>query len=115
MGFSADVPSNVQGTSYARLFRGEKMERPSSQLYMRMSPGQPSRGSRGIRTHRFTLVIERQRGEAELVILHDNKLDPYQLRNMANERPDMVAQLTDEELNPWLKRTRDPWLKFNDQ
>ena len=114
MGFSADVPSNVEGTSYARLFRGEKMQRPSSQLYMRMSPGEPSRGSRGIRTHRFTLMIERQQGEADRVILHDNKLDPYQLKNMAGERPGVVAQLIKEELNPWLILIHDPWLKSND-
>ncbi|MAD80431.1 MAG: sulfatase [Planctomycetaceae bacterium] len=110
MGFTNDVPSNVEGTSYARLFRGEKMKRPSSQLYMWVSHGQPSRGRRGIRTHRFTLMIERRQGEADRMILHDNKLDPYQLKNIAGDRPGIVAQLIDEELNPWLKRTSDPWL-----
>jgi hypothetical protein len=77
---------------------------------MWVSHGQPSRGRRGIRTHRFTLMIERRQGEADRMILHDNKLDPYQLKNIAGDRPGIVAQLIDEELNPWLKRTSDPWL-----
>ncbi|MGY8770265.1 MAG: sulfatase family protein [Pirellulales bacterium] len=115
MGFSTDVPSNVEGTSYARLFRGEKMERPTSQLYMKISPSEPSLGSRGIRTHRFTLMIERQPGEEERLILHDNKLDPYQIKNLAEDRPGVVAQLISDELNPWLNRLRDPWFKLNDQ
>ena len=110
MGHADDIPTNVDGTSYARAFLGQTTVRPSSQLYMWMPHTAPSLGRRGIRTQRFTLMIERQQGEAERVILHDNMLDPYQMKNVAGDRPGVVAQLIDSELNPWLKRTNDPWL-----
>jgi hypothetical protein len=43
-------------------------------------------------------------------VLHDNVADRYQMKNIADERPDLVEQLTKEELIPWLKKTEDPWL-----
>ena len=43
-------------------------------------------------------------------ILHDNVADPYQLENIAAHRPDLVAELVERELNPWLRKTEDPWL-----
>jgi hypothetical protein len=36
--------------------------------------------------------------------------DPYQLENVADLRPDVVRQLTETELTPWLEKTGDPWL-----
>ena len=63
-----------------------------------------------MRTHRFTLMIERAEGEEDRIVLHDNVADPFQLRNLAAERPEIVEKLTEEELTPWLRRTGDPWL-----
>ena len=36
--------------------------------------------------------------------------DPFQLKNIAEEEPALVSRLMAEELVPWLKQTRDPWL-----
>ena len=47
--------------------------------------------------------------EQPWTVLHDNLTDPDQLVNIAAERPDIVARLVEEELNPWLERTNDPW------
>jgi len=44
-------------------------------------------------------------------VLHDNRNDPYQLKNSAQENPSLVRELIRSELTPWLERTRDPWLK----
>jgi hypothetical protein len=43
-------------------------------------------------------------------VLHDNLADPYQLENIAAEYPELVQELLERELIPWLERTGDPWL-----
>jgi arylsulfatase A-like enzyme len=108
MGFSADVPKTVEGTSYADVFRGTDMERPTSQLYIAVEPERPTEGKRGVRTASHTLMIHRQNSE-ESVVLHDNKRDPYQLRNIAESNPERVRALS-QELDLWLRKTNDPWI-----
>jgi len=71
--------------------------------------GQPAWGRRGVRTHRYTLTISKTPDKPAQSVLHDNREDPYQLKNVAAERPDVVAELT-EELNRWLRKNNDPWL-----
>ena len=78
---------------------------------MWVPPGKPSLGRRGVRTARYTLVITKAEGTGDQTVLHDNVADPYQLKNIAADRPDVVRKLTEAELIPWLKRTGDPWLK----
>jgi hypothetical protein len=56
------------------------------------------------------LSIEKWRDREPEVILHDNQEDPFQLRNVAEERPEIVEELTQQELFPWLEETNDPWL-----
>jgi arylsulfatase A-like enzyme len=110
MGFAEAVPDGVEGTSHASLFLTGEGERPTSQLYIWVPPGQPALGRRGIRTHRYTLTISKgARGTTETV-LHDNIEDPYQLKNIAGESPEVVERLAREELIPWLVKTNDPWL-----
>jgi len=111
MGFRTDIPEAVQGTSHAQLLRTGKGERPTSQLYMICPPDKPATGKRGVRTHRYTLVISRSPGKPETTTLHDNQADPFQLENIADEKPEIVKKLTEEELIPWLKKTDDPWLR----
>jgi hypothetical protein len=73
-------------------------------------PGKPAAGRRGVRTHRSTLVVSRLPDRPEETVLHDNVSDPYQLRNIAAERADVVKSLVERELIPWLRKTGDPWL-----
>ncbi len=108
MGFPEDIPQAVEGKSYADALLDKKMQRPTSQLYMWIDPAKPAEGKRGLRTHTNTLMIERKNSD-EFVTLHDNKQDPYQLKNIAHSKPKTVNILK-KELNRWLMSTRDPWL-----
>lgn len=110
MGLRSRIPATVEGASHAAIFQGREGKRPTSQLYMRVPVWQPPLGHRGVRTDRYTLVRHRQVGSPERITLHDRKTDPYQLRDIALDRPDLVERLTREELEPWLGRTGDPWM-----
>jgi arylsulfatase A-like enzyme len=110
MGLAADIPEAVQGTSRARLLLEGEGPRPTSQLYIKIPYGEPALGSRGVRTHRYTLSVEKTAGGDKNLILHDNVEDPFQLKNIADENPELVENLMETELIPWLVETRDPWL-----
>jgi arylsulfatase A-like enzyme len=109
LGSSAEYLQGREGRSHAGLCLGKTADRPTSQLYLRTPVAQPSAGARGLRTHRHTLVRERRLDGALRDVLYDNVMDPYQLRNVAAERPELVAALSDE-LQGWLEQTNDPWL-----
>jgi arylsulfatase A-like enzyme len=110
MGLGEEIPGDVQGTSHADLFRGREGPRPRSALYLKIPVERPELGKRGVRTHEFTLMIEKRVDGTRRTVLHDNRNDPFQLENVAAARPDVVRRLTEEELLPWLRRTGDPWL-----
>lgn len=86
--------------------------RPTSQLYLWVPYGEPALGRRGVRTHRYTLSIEKAADGTETRTLFDNREDPYQLVNIADDRPELADELVGTELTPWLERTGDPWLGF---
>ncbi|MNE60312.1 hypothetical protein D3C80_1554500 [compost metagenome] len=83
--------------------------KPTSQLYTFMPYGAQSYGRRGIRTDRYTLVIDRKIGKPLTYILHDNNADPYQLKNIADDSLELINELIEKELVPWLEHTGDPW------
>jgi hypothetical protein len=58
---------------------------------------------------RMGVVTTKMQDGDEEVILHDNIADPNQLENVANDHPNLVAELR-EEMNGWLEKNRDPWL-----
>jgi arylsulfatase A-like enzyme len=123
MGFAEEIPETVEGTNFAGLFTGkEKTERPSSQLYF-MTDGQlfssPAgtgklnleSGERGVRTERYTLSIMRRANSRTSTFLWDRQEDPMQMNNIAADHPEIVKELVEKELLPWLTLTRDPWLR----
>ena len=109
MGFAKDIPEDVEGTSYASAFQTGKGNHPDSQLYIWIPLGKPAWGRRGLRTHRYTLMINKMPDKPVEIVLHDNKNDPYQLNNIAKEKPEIVRQLT-VRLDKWLSKNKDPWL-----
>ena len=115
MGFAGDIPATVQGSSRASILLKGRGERPASQLYLWVPYGMPSLGRRGVRTHRYTLMISKPDNKPDNqsveTVLHDNQSDPFQLENIAKERPEVVRELVGKELHPWLEKTGDPWLK----
>ena len=110
LGFGAAIPKGVEGTSHARLILTGRGGRPSSQLYLEVPYGRPAQGHRGVRTSRYTLTIGRSPGQPESVTLFDDLKDPCQMKDIAADNPHFVKELIDEDLVPWLKKTRDPWL-----
>jgi hypothetical protein len=69
-------------------------------------------GYRGLRTGRYTYVVNRgPKGKNLQRLLYDNEKDPYQLNPVqatkADENPTM-AEL-DKQLHQWLKKTNDPF------
>ena len=110
MGAGADVPAEVQGVNYAQLLRTGEGDRLTAQLYMKCPQGSIQLGKRGVRTHRYTLVIDRQPGKEETVLLRDREQDPFQMKDYKAERPQLVQELRREQLEPLLQRVGDPWL-----
>jgi len=108
MGQGDDVPERVEGLDLSAAFLGRDGERPESALYLDVYPARHQIGKRGLRTHRYTFVVIREKGQAERYVLHDNKNDPYQLRNIAQDEPGILADLQ-VELDNWLNKTNDPW------
>jgi N-acetylglucosamine-6-sulfatase len=111
MGYAESTPQGVEGRSFADLILKDLGERPSSQLYLWVPYGQPAWGRRGVRTQRYTLMQSRLPDQPGAVVLHDNQADPFQLENAAGANPELVRRLQEQELIPWLERTRDPWLQ----
>jgi arylsulfatase A-like enzyme len=109
MGLDERTPARIQGTSRARLFTTGTGDRPGSQLYLRSSPTDPLLGLRGVRTHTHKLVYGVHRNE-RTVHLYDLEADPFEMENLAETQPEIVRQLSAEELYPWLEKIDDPWI-----
>jgi len=110
MGLGEKIPDEVDGVSHAPLLLTGDGVRPTSQWYMWVPYGQPAWGRRGVRTHSHTLMISKTEGQPNEVVLHDNAADPFQLKNIAEEQPEIVERLVKKELNRWLEKSGDPWL-----
>lgn len=111
MGFGDQVPDSVHGKSHASIFRGERGERPNSQLYLRIPSEAPEFGTRGVRTHRFKLIMEASNSQPLKRSLYDLVEDPYELNDISEQSEDIVAELIEMELKPWLVKTDDPWIR----
>jgi arylsulfatase A-like enzyme len=132
------IPNTVEATDYSKLMLGKKTQRPSSAFIA--SYGNPARllavgqkpsqwalqaeeirkkgidwrtvGYRGLRTKRYTYVVNRgPEGKNLKRLLYDNAKDPYQLNPVettyANENP-IMAKL-DSQLQQWLDKMNDPF------
>jgi arylsulfatase A-like enzyme len=118
MGLAAEIPDEVEGQSYAGILLGRETVRPTSQLYFMVRRSysktandfyDPAQGDRGVRTHQYTLYMHQSKDSTE-VSLWDRFTDPYQMKNIAAEQPDLVDSLFEHELKPWMQKTNDPWL-----
>jgi arylsulfatase A-like enzyme len=103
------VPDDMQGTDLSRVILGTSDRGPDSAFFQIFVPfagdGTPNPW-RGVRTQRFMYA----RTEAGPWVLHDLSIDPYELKNLAddptlaNTRAEMEAKLAG-----WMKRTGDSW------
>jgi len=122
LGLADHAPQNLQGTDHSGVIQTAEGERPTSQLYQWLAAARPEIGARGVRTHRHTLVVAddaKKFGKyytfpdyaqtSSPVMLFDRVDDPYQLKDIAAEHPQLVTQLIEQELKPWLAHADDPY------
>lgn len=101
MGLEDMIPDSVEGTDYSMALLGGRMNPPESIPYL--WPGQ-----RGVRTDRYTFIIDRSEKD-ERIILFDNVKDKYQMTNIASEEPEVVSALRKMTYD-WVNRIQnDPW------
>ena len=108
MGCGDEIREDVDGVSYAGQFSGENGERPKWQWYMWADVKSPELGRRGIRNEKYTFVVSKFKDKPKKYILHDNRKDPFQLKNIASQRGDLVEKLS-KELDKILRKYNDPW------
>jgi arylsulfatase A-like enzyme len=109
MGLGEYIPSGVEGTSYAGNLLNGKGPLPSSQLYLMGTRVSAKSRTRGVRTSRYTLVINKRSGQPGDTILYDRHTDPYQLINTAALNSEIVNSLIRSELEPSLTKLNDPF------
>jgi arylsulfatase A-like enzyme len=109
MGSGGETPPDVEGADHSAILLGRDGPRPTSALFLNVLPTNPAGLERGLRTQRYTFVVQRGEGGDVTVLLYDNEKDRYQRTNVAAERPEIVADLV-REMEAWLRKTNDPWL-----
>ena len=113
MGMEELIPAKVDGTNLSSLLTLESGEKPSSQWYMKVPVGNPSQGIRGVRTERYTFIVELDNSNQMRKVLFDRETDPYHLKNIANTNQQLEEELM-AELKSWLIKNNDPWIKHFD-
>jgi len=108
-----EIPDTVEGSDFSDVVRGKAEPRDNAALISCPSPfgqwtrAQGGREYRGVRTRRYTYVRE-LKGPW---LLYDNQEDPYQLKNLCNDRRYAELQADLEKLlSEKLKETRDEFL-----
>jgi arylsulfatase A-like enzyme len=131
------IPSRVEGTDYSQFVKGESNEAPPS-AFIASFPGghgeilakgqdptpwvyEAARlrkeghdwrklGYRGLRTRRYTYVVERRPNQVER-LLYDNEKDPFQLHPIRSETApaNPLMRELENELAKTLKRMNDPF------
>lgn len=109
LGLGQQVPATVEGDDLSARVRTGKGNTATSQLYLAVPYGGNAFGKRGVRTERYTLIVERRDKQALRHKLFDNQRDPLQMQDIAGDNPALVEELVKRELEPWLERTGDPW------
>lgn len=107
-GVGDKTPGDIDGRDFSQTLCGQDCERPDSAFYLTPRFDNPQGGRRGVRTHRWVFAIDRQEHDPEKLFLYDCVSDPFQLENVADQRPDVVAEMQ-VLLGEWLERTDDPW------
>ncbi len=113
LGLEEKIPEKVEGKNYADVILGKSDGKPEFSLYLNCNYPNPERGMRGIRTDRYTFVVQKNKeGGIENYLLFDNQNDPYQLKNMAKENPELINEFQDKMINE-LSKINDPWTLEN--
>lgn len=111
------IPKEIEGTDLSRVILGLEDKGPDSVFLLEIVSvdegyAQGIREWRGVRTSRYTYA-RWQTGEGWL--LYDNEIDPYQTENLIdNPKYKSVREEMERILQYWLKRTNDPFLRWDE-
>jgi len=112
-----EIPGNVEGLDLSKAMLGEKIDEPESVFIYLPMPAQQAFAKgigewRGVRTKQHTYARWR---DGKGWVLYDNQQDPYQLNNLIEDpaSKDLRNRL-ESELQYWLGRTNDKFLKGED-
>lgn len=108
MGFSKDIPQEVQTFNFACSILLGKADKKTVQPYYNVRPSNPSTGYRGLRTHKYTFAVHAEDEKIDQTLLFDRNKDPYEMNNIATKQPKLVRTLY-KQLKEWLLQTNDPF------
>ncbi len=110
-----EVPEAIEGADLSNVFLGDDEAGPASvfltePIIVDQGLRQGLREWRGVRTARYTYA---RWADGERWLLYDNEADPHQMKNLIDSPGHAsVRKELEEELQGWLRRTRDdclPW------
>lgn len=108
MGLRKEIPTQVETFDLSRRILTGKGKQPEFQPYYRIEvPEHAESGLRGLRTERYTFVVDIQKGKIVDRILFDRQEDPHEMQNIANSHSDLVVAF-EKKLKAWLTKTNDP-------
>lgn len=111
MGFTKDIPKEVQTYDLSKFILAGKEDSDLIQPYYYVQPDNQTTGYRGLRTAEYTFAVHATDGKIDKTILFDRTKDPYEMQNVASENPDIVASLTSE-LKSLLTKTNDAYSNY---
>lgn len=110
VGLKDNIPEAVEGSDFSDILLGTSDQRPEFSIYIRPGEKLSTAYARGVRSDRYTFVVEKNRGDQPLrYLLYDNTTDPYQLTNIAEQSQDIVKDL-EAKLYKRLRELNDPWM-----
>ena len=109
MGFKEQIPAEVQTFDLSASILSLEKAQEVVQPYYYLLPENLMTGYRGLRTKKYTFVVHATNGRTDEWILFDREQDPFQLNNIAPDRPALIKQFTSQ-LKDWLKKTNDPFM-----
>ncbi|MGJ7030190.1 sulfatase family protein [Niabella hirudinis] len=108
IGLQKDIPSAVDGKSYASYWLTGKGKMPSVQYILGTINGRnPNSGFRGVRTADYKLAYVKAQGKI-VPYLFDLKKDPFELKNIYDEQSSLVSSMR-QQLLDWLTQNKDPF------
>lgn len=111
MGFGKKIPATMQTFDLsAEILKGEGKKNLAQPYYFVQFDNQAS-GYRGLRTSTHTYAVHATDGVIDEVVLFDRENDPYQLRNVAVQQPELIRQFN-KQLKAWLNKTDDPFANY---
>lgn len=112
MGMGSRIPGSVQTYNWSGYLSEDRVpEKEVPQPYYYCVPSDPSSGKRGVRTSRYTYVVEVEKGIRKQEWLFDRLADPAQMHNLAKEEPVRCDSLQTV-LKDLLTQTNDSFIKY---